>query len=114
MHTPHQPALFLCVLALGFFAQISASAVPYAPLPQQQKLLVSTPGQNVLVDTGRKASAEEAALEQQKRERAEQVKDAFKSAWKGYWERCRGEDELLPVCKFPTIDCIFVGKRHWS
>lgn len=30
-------------------------------------------------------------------ERADAVKDAFAFAFNGYWEACRGQDELLPV-----------------
>ena len=30
-------------------------------------------------------------------ERADAVRDAFTFAFDGYWEACRGQDELLPV-----------------
>lgn len=30
-------------------------------------------------------------------ERADAVRDAFTFAFNGYWEACKGEDELLPV-----------------
>lgn len=30
-------------------------------------------------------------------ERAQAVKDAFIFAFDGYWEHCKGQDELLPV-----------------
>jgi len=80
------PALFLTTFGCDAFV---------APLP-------SSPSSDYLANAQttikpRQGSSGRPNNDMLNQERADAVRDAFTFAFNGYWEACKGQDELLPV-----------------
>ena len=83
-------AVILLWVLSSAFAYCSASAI----LPSVPSHLIHTAQNPIAPGQTSSARVNNATLNQ---ERANAVKDAFTFAFNGYWEACKGQDELLPV-----------------
>lgn len=80
------PALLITTFGCNAFV------VPLSPSPSSDYLAIA---QNTIIS--RQGSLGRPNNDTLNQERADAVRDAFTFAFNGYWEVCKGQDELLPV-----------------